>query len=290
MSSGSVILVGFPDSGKTNYLARLWESLRKKKGHLICPKPPDNVKYLEEILGHLHQGAFAPRSDKVLEDLRKDVTLLVSRAGAAEVESTEVIVPDVSGELWKGAVAKLEITQEWMDELKRSSGAMLFLRVQSELNVTSVDWVTTRDLLRQHQAFALDPNATPTQVILSELLRFLELTLIPQPDGGLPRVAVVISAWDMLNDEDSAKGPRAFLASEFPLFAGRLKGTSKLGIEVFGVSIVGGDFVEEEFKKKYLKGDPNAAGYVVVDKPSGAEKIVDISLPLAWLMDGKQTW
>jgi len=38
-------------------------------------------------------------------------------------------------------------------------------------------------------------------VLLCELLRYLELLLADRVDGGRPRVAVVVAAWDLLDPE-----------------------------------------------------------------------------------------
>lgn len=287
MNLRSVILVGVPDSGKTNFLGRLWETLRNKKGKLLCPSPPNNIKYLEEVVAHLHKGNFAPRSDKAREELRKDVTLPVRMTDSNSNDVVEVVVPDVSGELWNKVVDTLEIPQEWMEELERSSGAMLFVRVHSELNINPLDWVTTRKLLRQENELPPDEDKIPTQVILSELLRFLELKLRHHADGSKPRVAIIVSAWDLLDPETSAKGPSAFLRAQFPLFAGRIKGERKLDVRAFGVSIVGGDFLDQDFQSKYLRGDPDTAGFVVAETEEGSTIVSDITLPMAWLIGGQ---
>src|ERR1700721_2101478 len=52
MVNQTIVLVGVPDTGKTNFLARLWEALRGGNGTLMCPIPPDNIKYVEDALGH----------------------------------------------------------------------------------------------------------------------------------------------------------------------------------------------------------------------------------------------
>ncbi|SDE47377.1 hypothetical protein SAMN05421548_15319 [Paraburkholderia lycopersici] len=79
------------------------------------------------------------------------------------------------------------------------------------------------------------------QVMLCELIRFLEISLVDRPDGERPRVSIV-SAWDFVDHEKFANGPRAWLEHEYPLLAGRLGDVNKrLNIRVFGLSVVGGD-------------------------------------------------
>src|SRR5580692_9140913 len=94
----SVMLIGQPDSGKTNYLARVWEALRCGDGRLSLVSASE-IKYLEDMLAYLLQGEFAPRSDKRIEESRKDITLTV--AIGASNSQFDLIAPDVTGELWR---------------------------------------------------------------------------------------------------------------------------------------------------------------------------------------------
>jgi hypothetical protein len=138
----------------------------------------------------------------------------VTLATRDETKRINVVVPDVTGELWKDAVLSSELPPEWMNLLKDSSGAVLFIRVHSDLNVTPLDWVTARDLLRLDWGAPNQGDAIPTQVVLCELLRFLQLTLRRRSDGGLPRIAIAVTAWDRLDAEAKAAGPNAYIESE----------------------------------------------------------------------------
>lgn len=60
-----------------------------------------------------------------------------------------------------------------------------------------------------------DDPGLPTQVMLCDLLRFLEVSLVDRPDGGHPRVAIVVSAWDVVDAEKFAAGPRAYFEHEY---------------------------------------------------------------------------
>jgi hypothetical protein len=287
MNNPSIMLVGCPDSGKTNYLARLWSAVRNGKGILKSPSPPNDIIYVENVLSHLLQGKFAPRSDKNLDETERNLAIPLELDNGTSVERTEIVVPDVSGELWKTAVETFEISQKWMDKLKSSSGALLFIRVLSPLNITPLDWVTAKAILKNHENNDDEIEKIPTQVALCELLRFLEHTLTPKKDGTLPRVAVMITAWDQLDKATSKTGPMAFLEAEYPLFAGRIRDIRKLNIQAFGVSILGGDpETDKEFKERFLGGDFESNGYVIRDTGKGSVKESDITRPVAWIIDG----
>lgn len=287
MVNQTIVLVGVPDTGKTNFLARLWEALRGGKGTLVCPTPPDNIKYVEDALGHVLQGSFAPRSNKNIGESRSDVLIPVTMAGATDGSPTDLLVPDVTGELWKKAVETLEMPAQWMEDLQGASGAMLFLRVLSDEIVAPLDWITARGVLRGTLALPKEKEGLPTQVELCELLRFLELSLKPHPDGSPPRVAIIVTAYDLLDAEKAALGPSRYLEREYPLFAGHLRDAKTLSIRTFGASIVGGDLgIDEEFRNQFLDGDISKFGYIVAEQNGVVETIPDITRPLAWLVQG----
>lgn len=286
MSVGSIVLVGLPDSGKTNYLAALWDALRTGKGRLSAPVPPDDITYVEEALACQSRGEFAPRSDKNIEESRRDFSVAVRLKSQQYTPNINVVVPDITGELWKGAIETTEIAPEWMSELENATGAVLFIRICSESNTAPLDWVTTDRLLTVTTLTEKDEKKSkgiPTQIALCELLRFLEHTL-PSPEEAVkPRVAVAVTAWDLMDAETAAKGVASFLRKEYPLFAGRLDDIESLDVAVFGVSAVGGDFNDPAFKERYLNGE--VAGYVTTGGGKTLVVEADITLPIAWILD-----
>lgn len=302
MESKSIILIGGPDSGKTNYLARLWPSFRRKKGELRADKTPADISYVDSAVEHLMMGEFAPRSDRNLEVGRADFSIDV-RADFGNGELCSLMIPDISGELWNKAVATSEISAEWLDILQESEGAVLFVRHASDQMVQPLDWVTARSALNLlsgddsgieddtdgEPADQAEPpidsqeHSIPTQVLLCELLRYLSAFLADRADGSAPKVSVVIAAWDMVGPELRDEGPRKYLEREFPLFAGRLSCESRLSIKIFGASIVGGDLNDDpEFKATYFDRHITEHGYVVVQEPDRVQTVDDITLPIAW--------
>jgi predicted fused transcriptional regulator/phosphomethylpyrimidine kinase len=82
MKTGSIILVGGPASGKTNYIARLWLSFAAKKGKLRAKHLPGNIEYVNQAVAHLQSRQFAPRSDKNMDESgRRDFSIEVCGAG-----------------------------------------------------------------------------------------------------------------------------------------------------------------------------------------------------------------
>lgn len=291
MTDHAIMLVGGPDSGKTNYLARLWEAIRAGNGALFAPRAPTDIKYVEGALAHLLQGAFAPRSDKTLEAASQSFSIPVVLASNISMPPVNVMVPDVSGELWKRAVETYELPANWMEDLQSSSGALLFVRVGSDQNVEPLDWVNSAKFLRMTmmEGEAGEERSIPTQVALCEMLRFLDYGLKKPENGRKRRVAMLVTAWDRLDSQLAQAGPLNYLQTEYPLFAGYLADVDGLEIKVFGTSVVGGDFIEPEFKKDFLGRELNSTGYVLHSTAHGIQRSDDLTLPVAWAVEGLQS-
>jgi len=281
VSRRSVVLIGGPDSGKTNYVGRLWLALDARKGALVAAVQPNDITYVLETAEHLFEGKFAPRTRHTD---RHDFEVVVQPIGGGA--ETKIVIPDIRGELWLNAVLESEISADWMDELKGADGALLFVRVNSDLNVQPLDWVVSKRLMTQVGGDE-DRDKLPTQVMLCELIRFLELTLADRPDGGRPRLSVVVSAWDVVDSGTFATGPEAFLAREYPLFAGRLRDTDRLDIRVFGLSVVGGDLTDDDtYRAAFLEAGIDDHGWVSTQNEASGEweKLPDMTLPVAWVV------
>lgn len=279
--SRSIILLGGPDSGKTNYIGRLWQALDDGTGALHAAEQPEDINFVLEVADHLFGGSFAPRSE--YSDARRDFEVVVAATKGGP--RSRVVVPDISGELWRQAVIDSEIATDWMSELRQADAALLFVRVDSDQDVRPLDWVTSRNMLEK--LGGEEDMGLPTQVMLCELIRFLEYALVKREDGGLPRLSVVVTAWDRVDAEKLAQGPAAYLEREYPLVAGRLADLEGFAVQIFGLSVVGGDLKHDpNYRQAFLKAGLEAGldgqGWVVVSDGDGWRQDSDVTLPIAW--------
>ena len=282
MKEKSIILVGGPDSGKSNYLARLWLAFKSKRFDLISSTTPGDVRYIESIAEHLLRGEFVPRTEP--EEKNRDFHVSVTtKDGTLDAN---IIVPDILGEIWDKAVSTLEIPEKWLTTLRKSSSAVLFVRVQSKNNVEPLNWVTSQALLKAGLG-ENNEKAIPTQIVLMELLRFIDEN-ISRKVFKKPRVAIVVTAWDKLHQEDASGGPLAYLETEFPMFAGKLSDIKTLDIKVFGSSILGGDFKSPEFSETFFDRNIHERGYIVFHGADGqTDSTTDVTTPINWLLSQK---
>jgi hypothetical protein len=119
--------------------------------------------------------------------------------------------------------------------------------------------------------------------MLCELIRFLEISLASREDGRLPRLSVVVTAWDRVDADKFERGPVAYLEREYPLFAGRLADLEEIDVQIFGLSVVGGDLKHDpDYRQAFLEAGLDGQGWVVVGDADGWRKDPDVTLPIAW--------
>ena len=119
--------------------------------------------------------------------------------------------------------------------------------------------------------------------MLCELIRFLESSLSNREDGGLPRLSVVVTAWDLVDEDKFHQGPAAYLEREYPLVAGRLADLQRLNVQIFGLSVVGGDLKHDSvYRQGFLEAGLDCRGWVAVHDGEGWQKSSDVTIPIAW--------
>lgn len=281
MTKNEIIIVGGPGSGKSNYLARFWLAIHGKHNDLKLTAPPEDLVYIEGITAFLLQNKFVPRTEP--EERSRDFNVTITSKDSSV--QADITVPDMYGEIWKKAVETYEVPEKWLKALRKSSAAILFLRIRHENNVQPLDWVNSQELLKA--GLAGDTNSEiPTQIALMELLRFVEENINRLKNVIQPKIAILITAWDSLDDETASKSPIDYLEQQFPLFAGRVSDIESLDVRVFGCSVVGGDLNSEDFGKVFQEQNIHEVGYIVYENTDGEViRENDVTKPVSWLLE-----
>ena len=280
MRAQTVLLVGGPDSGKTNYLGRLWLAVRDGIGQIVADGIPSDLDYLNEIASYLLQGKFAPHTS---HESRNKVIVPIKTLGKITTFRNNLIVPDVSGEEWMGIYRKRGWSDEWEKEVSDVKGCLIFVRVDSDQNIAAVDWLTWA---KQFQNMDQKNSEIPTQVVLVDWLQCLLSVFAEKVADYHPRVGVIVAAYDLLPKEQKELGPEIYLKENFPLFWQYITAAEdQFDIRVFGTSIVDGDFIADPaFREKFLESKPAEAGYVVYHSKMRIQKSKDMTLPIQWAM------
>jgi hypothetical protein len=122
---------------------------------------------------------------------------------------------------------------------------------------------------------AWEPRLAPPQVQLVELLQFIAGREYFKPPF---RLALVISAWDML--KETGISPAKWFVTQVPLLSQFLESNRNIfEYTIYGVSAQGGDYTETE---KLTQVDPSERIDVV--SSDGTSSSHDLTEPLIWLM------
>lgn len=306
--SHTIAFLGLPKSGKTSWLGRLW---------LAIDRPPlDSVQLLEKA-GQPDLDALNLLSDSFIDGKYPAPTPFVNPPsikvplqwkGRDPAPSFDVVIADYSGEEVK-AIHR-ERDPVWSTAWEERAGAAsvaIFIRPEHHIRPTSTRLVPDRMLSHIDQAGQVGKApltdseggtldgwlVVPTAVAIVELLQFFRFLrgwspgYCPKPDEF--RVAVMLSCWDAVPEEERCGGPGGYLRERLGLLDDFLATSfHPSGVRVFGLSSTGGDLSDEAFKETYLEKYPEDWGEVQYEGPSGVVQSDDLALPLAWLLVGDE--
>jgi hypothetical protein len=279
------LVMGLPSSGKTTFIAALWHELESRE-------VPDSLQ-LAEVHGnrdHLNRIRKQWLDCQEIERTKITAERTVSfRLRTQAGDLTDLFVPDMSGETYRMQWESRQWTRQFQEHAARCQGSLLFVHPQNVVEPVRIDGLVGRieaelmglgepeappvgEAAQETPPVEWTPAAAPTQVQLVELLQFL--LRIPFRDRQM-RLAVVISAWDLVNGTTPGK----WLSDRLPLLDQFIESNSgRLPFRIFGVSAQGGAINE-------------AARLQQLAIPSHRIRIVgegcgphDITGPIKWLM------
>lgn len=311
----SVLLIGGPDAGKSNYLFRLWLAIDSQTGALSSDGLPNDIEYLKTGVMQLLRGEFAAKTPIDVHN-QSIIPVKFSREQVA-VRGT-LVMPDCAGEQWLAIYRKREWSEEWEQLVREGCGCLIFVRADSNQIVPVFDWISyfkqfgttvaptevlnvgqtdapgaaVRTTDSQISSGVTQNTQTPTQVVLVDWLQCLKQVFASRvPGNHRPRVGIVIAAWDSIPGDQQNITPNTWLEANFPLLSHFLESNATDYVfEVFGISIVGGDLKNDvAFRKAYRNGEPAKAGYVVLNVNGRAQRHPDVTLPVAWAMGCDKT-
>jgi len=213
MTQKQHVILGYPNSGKTTFLAALWHLLdAEKTTSLSLDKISGNVRYLNEIKKTWLKCEQVPRTLISSEEM---VEMRVRDMGT---NGTSVLrLPDFSGETFQALITDRECDEDFLAMLQDSSGILFFInaeRTNDMMLVTDHDFPdddqVDEDEDRNAEVEALedfDPRKTPEQARIIDVLQLLQL---PPLRGPRRRLVVAISAWDVVAADDIT--PRDWIA------------------------------------------------------------------------------
>lgn len=297
----SVLFAGFPETGKSTYLAAFWHLL--ESGEVNCALSLQQLSGDREYLESLRDKWLELKEvERTPAHTTNEVRLELEDERSGEI--FELSVPDISGEIYATQFKERGWTASFAQLARSVNGVVLFVHpntVQEPKLITDVEKAVealdnngsenpTDDKCDRSRAGSQvnTPESTKdweigqccTQVKLVDTIQFLAKEV---GSKGRFRVAVVISAWDVVvKSPYSQTKPKTYVSERLPLLAQYLSASPDVSeYRIFGVSAQGGDLAAD---REELASVVRAADRVFL-QTVGVERDGDITMPIRWLLD-----
>lgn len=281
------LLIGFPDTGKTTFLAALWHVVQSKQvsDSLITHNLDGDYTYLNKTRDSWLRFESLSRTE-----LRSDEEVCLSLTDPKTGKVAELIVPDTKGEAFNTQWEERSCTKKFYAFAKESAGVLLFINPDRFIEP---QWITpqvqdmtrslrenpTEDNAQSETQRKLLPKWTPESaadaVKIVDILQFVSNDPF---DGRQVKLALIISAWDVVGHD--YKKPQDWLQMRAPLLHQFLTSNrDRFDYQMFGVSAQGGDY-------------KNVEALLVHERISDRIRVVDergrvscnITLPIQWIL------
>lgn len=267
------LVVGMPASGKSTFIAALRHLLVSGviATELELTSLADEEFHLNDLERDWLECREVQRTKPVTEGwvqfhVRDRVT------GAAAILS----VPDLRGEAFEQPACSGQCQRELYDAVATSDGVVLFTNAEHEDDALMIS--DLGDLLEEVEAEGsgagpFDPYDVPEEV---KIVEFLQMANRPPLAPKRRRIALLISAWDVVSE---GTGPEGWLFEKRPMLAQFLEHNSELwDVRVYGVSAQGGRLPEDMKRLAKIKTPAERIRLV----GHGAHPH-DLTSPLRWL-------
>lgn len=304
MSETRILVAGLPSTGKTTYIAALWnyvKSTAADKSLTLDTLAGSEHEYLNSIGNDWLEYKDPSRSlqnkdfEKVIMQLKK----------TANGEPVKIEIPDMAGEKFRDHFDQREWTVEFDNLLNDLSGMILFVNpsdcnnrpkfisdakelerildnmeelVSDELSQKNTNEVPHAAIQQEPSVNNWDIKFVPNQVKLVELLQLLNFHKLI---NAQVKISLIISAWDQVQGADNIL-PEDWLAKNLPLLHQYiLCNTDKFNVKYFGISAQGCDYNDEPALNAILH--KNAAERIIVKE--GTQELKDIAKPVIWMTE-----
>lgn len=278
------LLVGLPATGKSTFLAALWHVV--ESGEL-----PDSL-CLERLEGDLEYLNSLRAEWLAYSELRRtplgsaELTFMRLR-DPRDGKVTDLYLPDMAGETFHAQWIQRRWDSGFVKTAAGAVGLLLFVHPDHIREPTTIADVA-RSLPPEPEEAAEEMSEVPspwqaedapTQVQLVDLLQFIARELVQtQP----LRLAVVVSAWDVVLEQFPTTNPDRWIDQRLPLLAQFLATNPEFfETQRYGVSAQGGD-LRRDLADLVNVGIP--AQRILVQH--GARRSSDITAPIRWAMGG----
>lgn len=279
------LMIGLPGTGKTTFIAALWNIVESGEipSSLKLAFLHGNRDYLNAIR---NKWLNCKPLERTVIGSEKTVSMLLEDSETGI--TTEIVIPDLSGESYNVQWKYRKWTKEYSDLANEASGALLFVHPRELRDSIKIDPAISSllsefdqedncpsDSVEPDQIKPFDLDNVPTQVKLVELLQFLTYS---NSFHARFKIAIIISAWDCVAEENLC--PRDWISRHLPLLDQYLTSNEALfSTRFLGVSAQGGDLKQDSDRlRRMLKPSERV---LIVDESNQGH---DVTEPIKWLL------
>lgn len=320
--TAKLMLMGLPESGKSTFIAALWEVVRSNDvtESLQIGTLHGDYSYINKLHKLWSEGKPLTRT-KVGQEGIVSIPLKDRSRNASERDEIEIVLPDLSGESFDTQWEKRVMSKAYYNHLEEATGLLVFVHSQkfnpgdlidakvkdldaiisdvisedlTQISVpspsstnTSNEVETEDDEPLPQKTIPFDPEKVPTQTKVVDIIhQSLQLTGNKQ----IQKIACIISAWDLVKDEFDS--PAEWLEKKMPLLAQFLESNSnRFSPKIYGVSAQGGELPTNQKsakntllnqRKKELLAKRNPFERIFVTE--GKVEHHNITAPIQWLI------
>lgn len=290
MATGhSVLVIGLPRTGKTTFLAALWDVVETESvdGSLILESIEGDKEHLNAI-----RDLWANCDEMPRTRVGKEKTVSMKLRDRSSNISGHFSFPDMDGETFEQQWTDRVWTESYEKLVVSSDTVMLFVHPKKVLegalirdarpliaalpkadSTTNVVDASNVESSAEHAAPAT--RWVPTQVQVLELLQFV----LRKRGSNRMRLGVIVSAWDMVMKLGSTT-PDKWIQERMPLlYQYLISNRESVDFRVYGVSAQGGDYKKNVAA---LRNKHKPCERIIIFE--GATESTDISLPVRWMM------
>jgi hypothetical protein len=268
----NVVMLGLPRTGKTTYAVGLHAGAANGAFETL------KIVSTDDPVAALNRGferlAMRMPVERTETEVTEPIGLTVEIEGG---ETHKLRIPDRSGEALRGALHGRQWHPELLEELEAAEGLILFvspLTIRPGIGAEEVGEMIAPGNEVADEEISWSPSMMPTDAAMVDALQE-----IGDATGrrSIP-VAVVISAWDMV---EAPKKPQGWLEENVPLLAQYLASDNSVEVGVFGVSVQGGPFADAG-EETIDPGEPDPWERARCVDAAGRQ--AELSAPLVWLL------
>jgi GTPase SAR1 family protein len=280
-----ILVMGLPAAGKTTFIAALWHVVSSKEvpSELQMQELQPSRDHLNDIAKRWRECAPVGRTI-----LGKDRSVTMNLETLDRMRSFHLTLPDTSGEAFQRMFENRRWSASFGAAVERSVALMFFIHpdalvppqriddgVEEAVDIMEgigehSDNTTTATVAEDSQPW--EPNRASPQAKILDLLQ-----LVIRAKGAQPfRVAIIISAWDLVKNEKLT--PEPWLEKRAPLVWQFLNAhKDKRPYAVFGISAQGNDYAKHANElREFIRHSDRIS---VVSEHATTN---DITKPLLW--------